>query len=290
MNPDRTVSGIQARVRPAEDADRGRLANLCHFGGYIHRHLDWRPALDWLGAAPFLLAEQGKHTLAALACPPETPGVAWVRMFAAADGAPVEKSWELLWEPARAALASLGVRHVAAIPLDSWFQSLLSDSGFQPVHDVVVLVWHGEGADPDTRKADWTIRPMQTRDLPEVQALDAAAFGDLWRISIDSLQLAFQQAAVATVAEDDRDLLGYQISTHGPYGAHLARLAVRAEVQNRGIGSGLVRDLQQRYQHPPLFQISVNTQNTNAASLALYHKAGFRATGEGYPVFQFDLP
>jgi ribosomal protein S18 acetylase RimI-like enzyme len=33
--------------------------------------------------------------------------------------------------------------------------------------------------------------------------------------------------------------------------------------------------------------VTVNTQQDNIASLSLYQKAGFRRTGEEYPVYQY---
>ncbi len=76
----------QLIVEPAEFEDRHSLANLIHFGSYVHRHLDWRPPLDWLGQTPFLIARSEGEIVGALASPPDPPNVAWIRLFAASPG------------------------------------------------------------------------------------------------------------------------------------------------------------------------------------------------------------
>jgi ribosomal protein S18 acetylase RimI-like enzyme len=37
------------------------------------------------------------------------------------------------------------------------------------------------------------------------------------------------------------------------------------------------------------WHLTVNTQADNAASLALYHKLGFRRTGEQFPVYTLQV-
>ncbi|RME89858.1 MAG: GNAT family N-acetyltransferase [Anaerolineae bacterium] len=84
-------------------------------------------------------------------------------------------------------------------------------------------------------------------------------------------------------------MVGYQISTQNALGAHLARLAVRPDVQGQGGGTALVSDLISRVLRKRLPRLTVNTQSNNHASLALYRKMGFVPTGERYPVFVYAL-
>jgi len=88
------------------------------------------------------------------------------------------------------------------------------------------------------------------------------------------------------VAEDDGQLLGYQISTATTMGGHLARLAVHPAAQGGGIGYALVHDMLSQFTRRGARQVTVNTQQDNLVSLALYQKAGFKRTGEEYPVYQ----
>jgi hypothetical protein len=40
---------INTLVRPADSTDHQQLSNLIFFEARLHRHLDWRSPLDWLG-------------------------------------------------------------------------------------------------------------------------------------------------------------------------------------------------------------------------------------------------
>jgi len=100
-----------------------------------------------------------------------------------------------------------------------------------------MLEWKGTDIPEVSFPADVVVRNMQPDDLPEVAELDAAAFKPLWQNTLDALERALSQATSAIVAEDAQGLVGYQLSTANPFGAHLARLAVRPDVQRRGVGS-----------------------------------------------------
>ncbi|MCW5876302.1 MAG: GNAT family N-acetyltransferase [Anaerolineales bacterium] len=275
-------------LRPAIEADRGRLANLLHFETYVHRHLDWRRPLDWLGQTPYLIAETSGQLGAALACPPDLPGLSWVRLFATATHLRPQDAWELLWPEARKALRGMAVHTLAALPLHDWFQRLLTGSGFYNDHDVVVLDWRPDpGATPAA--AYPALRPMTEDDLPAVGAVDQAAFSPLWQNSLEAVELAFSQAGLAAVIEEDGRIVAYQISTHSARGPHLARLATHPDYQGRGYAQALVRDVQAHVIQRDEGLLTVNTQDNNAPSLALYKKMGFKFTGEQFPVYQYDL-
>lgn len=283
------ITKVPISVRSARNQDRDQLANIIHFEAHVHRHLDWRPPLEWLGFEPYVVAEQGGKLIAALACPPDPPGVAWIRVFAATSKTETSDIWEILWQRVEEYLRAQHISTVAAIPLQEWFKTLLVNKGFTHAHNVIVLIWEESDTPLIKPKHEVNIRKMEAEDLEEVQQIDEEAFGSIWRNSLESIKLAFQQNLYATVATNDKELIGYQISTPSPIGAHLARLAVLPKTQGIGIGYSLVHDLQEKINGSKLNKISVNTQNHNASSLALYKKAGFYLTGEEYPVFEYNL-
>jgi ribosomal protein S18 acetylase RimI-like enzyme len=283
------ITQIETNVRPATQEDRQRVASLVHFESHIHRHLDWKSALDWLGDQPYLLVERNRQLVGALACPPDPPGIAWIRIFAVADTLSPSFAWQLLWPAARKALVDLDTNLLAAIPIQPWMRKLLNANGFTHTHGVVLLAWEGELPPPRRPHEKVKIRTMTRDDLPMVAEIDAQSFGHLWRNSRASLEVAYQQSVVATVAEAPRGVVGYQISTQSPLGGHLARLAVHPEEQSKGIGYALVREMQAAFIQRGVHQVTVNTQHDNDPSLALYLKTGFQPTGEEYPVYQISL-
>ena len=280
----------QNTVRSVSEDDRQQLANLVHFEAHIHRHLDWRSPLDWVGNYPYLVVERNGDILAALACPPDPPDVAWIRLFAVSSEISVENAWEELWPVAQAQLAeSTAQISAAAIPLQHWFRKVLEENNFVHTNNVVVLTWKG-GALPEVAKpAAAMIRLMNYDDLTQVEMVDTVAFGNVWQNSQSCLEVAFRQASIATVAEISGEVAGYQISTITAMGGHLARLAVKPKFQGLGVGYALVCDMLSQFERRNVGNVTVNTQDDNMISLSLYQKAGFSRSGEKFPVFQCPI-
>jgi ribosomal-protein-alanine N-acetyltransferase len=282
---------INTHVRPADPGDHQQLSNLIFFESRLHRHLDWRSPLEWLGAPFYWALEDGGQITAALACPIEAVGIAWMRLFVFTGRWSAESAWQLLWAAARQEIARAGGAKVAAIAIQPWFQDLLSATGFENPQQIVMLEWHGFASQPfPPYPANGVrIRKMTADDLPEVEKTDAASFDPLWQNPLETLRRAFAQALYATVAENENGIIGYQISTGGGQRAHLARLAVHPAVQGHGAGRALLNDLFRYITYAGISRLSVNTQSDNQASLNLYQRMGFIRTGEQYPVYTFDV-
>lgn len=281
---------ITSLVRPANLDDRQKISNLIFFETRLHRHLDWRSPLEWLGAPFYWALDDGRNLTAALACPEETAGIAWVRLFVYSAEWSAENAWTRLWQTARVEIAQAGGARVAAIAMQGWFQQALAASGFESRQSIVMLEWQGVSQPWARSEAGVQIRLMQEADLSDVRRVDAASFDPLWQNSQETLLRAFRQALIATVAVTEAGIVGYQISTGGGQRAHLARLAVQSTVQGRGVGRVLLSDLFERLVQNGIFRVSVNTQSDNDVSLRLYRQMGFVRTGEQYPVFVCDVP
>ena len=282
-------SGASRQVRPATASDQQKIADLIFFESHVHRHLDWRTPLDWLGFSPYWLLEEGRQITGAFACPPDPDSIAWIRLFAYASHLSRHSAWPPLWDAARDQLAGQGGGIVSAIATHYWFEQTLAEAHFELSGHIVMLEWLDGSARAAAVPSGTMIRSMTPQDLTLVSEVDAAAFDPLWRNSLLALTKAYAQASYASVAEKQSRIIGYQLSTGGTFGAHLARLAVVPQEQGRGIGASLVTDLIAHTQSAGGSKITVNTQADNAASLALYSRLGFRPTGEEYPVYTFPV-
>ena len=280
---------VGGQIRPADRSDQQKIADLIFFESHVHRHLDWRTPLDWLGFSPYWLLDDGRQIAAALACPPDPDSIAWIRLFAFAASLSAYSAWPPLWEAVSRQLAENGGAIVAAIATQHWFNQLLLDNHFEQAGHIVLLEWLDGTARRIALASDVHIRAMTGTDLPRVAEIDGAAFEPLWRNSLTALEKAYEQASYASVAEQDSRIVGYQLSTGGAFGAHLARLAVLPEYQGRGMGATLVGDLILHMQSAGGSKVTVNTQASNAASLALYSRLGFRRTGEQFPVYTLQV-
>ena len=280
---------VSLQVRSAVPQDQHQIANLMFFESHVHRHLDWRAPLDWLGSPMYWVIEENDRILAVFACPQDSDDVAWVRLFAHARQLSLEDAWSTLWKAAQQDIAQHGGATVALIAMHQWLSDLLIKNDFKHTQDIIMLEWKGKEIPEKSPPDGVTISEMQSGDLSEVAELDAAAFKPLWQNPLDALERALPQATSATVLADDRGLVGYQISTANPFGAHLARLAVRPDAQRQGFGSLIVADLLRRLNQKGSARLTVNTQSDNLASLALYKKLGFLQTGETFPVFCYSV-
>jgi ribosomal protein S18 acetylase RimI-like enzyme len=227
--------------------------------------------------------------LGALACPQDPPGIAWIRLFLCATPLAEAEVWPPLWEAARETIALQGGVLVAAISMQPWFEEMLLHSGFRFHQEIIMLDWQDAPVKPHDPQNGVSLRLMRPADLPAVVGVDASAFEPLWQNSFDAFKKAYAQALYATVAETSDGLIGYQLSTGNPLGAHLARLAVRPESQGSGVGAALVGDLILHLKERGRPHITVNTQGDNPASQALYKKMGFMLTGERYPVLVYQV-
>ncbi len=274
-------------IQPATRQDEREVRRLLQNAELRHEHLDWTHPLDLLDQGPFLLARSGRECVACLACSPDLPGSAWVRLFMVAPGLSPSQAWTQLWRPALDLLIEGGVSEVGALPIENRLAPMLEGAGFRRTDEVVFLAW--EAPPPPSTPAPAALRGLRLGDLPAVAAVDQLAFAPLWQLSEQSLRQAFEQAEVATVAVSDGRLVGYQVSTASSLGAHLARLAVHPDFQRRGLGSMLVSDALGQLHRRGFDRATVNTQRSNLPSLALYDRLGFRRSGLDYPVYTLSL-
>lgn len=275
-------------IKHAGFSDRASISALLSTARWQHQHFDWVSALDLLGESPFLIALDRDLVVGCLACPPDPPLVAWLRIFSiAADYSPAF-IWDQLWPKAVAEISSKHVKQAAALLSGDWLAPVLKGSNFEHTNDVIFLEYRGE-APPTPLLPLGKIRTMLPKDLEAVIELDRSAFKDIWQYSAETLRQAYKHAAIATIIEHNDEALGYQISTASIYGAHLARLAVAPQWQGRGFGKALVVDVINRFFNQGVLKVSVNTQTDNEQSLRIYRKLGFRDSGSRHPVYQLQL-
>jgi ribosomal-protein-alanine N-acetyltransferase len=241
-----------------------------------------------LGQQPFLIAEIDEMPVACLACPVDPAIVAWIRLFALRSGFNPRDIWSPLWDQAESLIVEQGARHAASIITNFRFTPLVQACQFRHTQDVIFLEWTDDSA-PASPSIPGIIRPLNHSDLPQVTHVDQTAFEDIWAYSLETMTAAFRLAAWATVVEFEGEVIAYQLTTLAPFGAHLARLAVLPEFQDRHIGRALVTDLLDWACRGGDLRISVNTQSDNIKSQRLYEKLGFTPTGLSYPVYRKDF-
>lgn len=274
-------------IRQVQIKDTSDIAFFLNQARYLHRHLDWRSSLEWLGDPFFWILEQDGRIHATFACPADPPLVSWVRLFASSAHISPDMAWEQLFETALAQTSQKPGITLAAISLHDWFERLLVRQGWTIHQHIVTLSWNGEFPPLPRMLPGATIRPILPEDLPEITELDNQAFEPLWQLSYEALQQAYEQSAFATLVQIDHQIVAYQMSTATSYNAHLARLAVLPELHGKQIGYSLVFDLLRHLERLDVGSVTVNTQQDNLNSQALYKRLGFHHTGDQFPVLVY---
>ena len=275
-------------IRRASLIDQPVLANLLVKENNIHHHLDWRTPYEWLGSQPFWVSENKGQFLAALACTQEILPAAWIRLFAVAPSIKPERAWELLFEKVLADFTIYADIQIVSLAVQNWFEEILQANHFNICQNIIVLEWNGDLPGPAQMQKGIILRRMTDSDINSVLTLDHLCFDDIWKISKKSLKLAYNQSTYSIVAELENKIVGYQISSSVLNNAHLSRLAVLPNLQRQGIAYLIVRNLLEYYFMTGISKVTVNTQDDNRASLALYSRLGFKHSGDFYPVFSFN--
>jgi len=269
-------------------SDQPGLERMLDAARWRHLHLDWIDPLLLIEETPFLKLTNGRTLLACLGCPPEIPHRAWIRVLAVSRAIELHRAWDHLWPAAVQAASGLDLHTIDILRSASWMTSLLETAGFEVTDEVVFLEL--ENVQPvSSSPPPGAIRPLTPDDLPALLSLDARAFPEPWRMSPRSLQAACRSAAYASVVEYQDEIVGYQITSHSPYSAHLSRLAVSADRTRRGLGTALTLDAMHTLSQQAPYRWTVNTQASNQPALALYQRLGFRFSGVRYPMHTIRL-
>ncbi len=185
------------QIRQAEKTDLIALQHFINSQSFLHRHLDWRDTLEWLGSQPFYVLEENRKMMAVLACPPEPPTVAWLRLFGASVNMSADRAWKLLIEPSLDVLRTRTPRPIlVSLSLRDWYEALLLRNGFYFHQDIVVFVYDEQPPAPPQLQTDITIREMTPADLPQVTTLDNLSFEPIWQLSPDDLSHALIRSSI----------------------------------------------------------------------------------------------
>ncbi len=259
----------------------------------VFDRLDWWLVEEWAASDAFIAIGREQQLHGAMLAAPVAlddinrlasarADVAWLRWCAIRDGVSATPLVRNMLQACRVALQQAGARRLMCVTEPAhWLTSYLRDLGFRHVDDVVTLA---------LRRADWRAdpralcpapeihaRPAKTSDMSVVLGVDARAFDPEWRLSAQTFVRAWRVASVLQVAEWAGQIAGYVLATRFGDEAHIARLAVSPDRQGQGIGSALLHSALGRLLDDGAVQsVTLNTQSSNAVSLALYRRFGFQ--------------
>jgi ribosomal-protein-alanine N-acetyltransferase len=139
------------------------------------------------------------------------------------------------------------------------------------------------------QEAEPALRPIRPNDVAKLANLDRLSFGDLWRYDLGNFMELLVTTSHAVIAEASGAVVGYAISDTVNGDGYLIRIAVHPDHRLRGVGSRLLSDCLNHCRSCGASKVILNTQESNAASLRLYHSFGFQRFGRRVPVLVREL-
>ena len=128
-----------------------------------------------------------------------------------------------------------------------------------------------------------SLRPMTPSDVPEVARIETAAFSTPW--SEETFRsLLGRSGAELWVAEWGDQLAAYAILWKVLDEGELANIAVRRDLQGRGIGSGLLSRMLEVAKDSGVRSLYLEVRESNGLAREMYARRGFQEIGvrKGY--------
>ena len=190
-----------------------------------------------------------------------------------------------------------GYRSVVTAALAPLDQAAFLTVGFE-VHERLHLLARALPAArppaPDL-PAGVTLRRGHQHDRDPVLRLDHQAFEPFWRLDPRGLAdaIAATPSARFRVAVADHgprpEVLGYSVIGRAAHRGYVQRLAVAPDRHRGGVGRSLLIDGLRWLERRRVRRVMVNTQERNAAALALYEREGFERQPGGLAVLSLPL-
>ncbi len=213
---------------------------------------------------------------------------AFVRGLAVRNGWRTQEGLEAVLEPAMSRLRSAGVTHLAVYGTALWLPPALLHADFERREWIVSLERHARPM-ADLPVGPVNVRPVRPGDLAALAALDGAIFEPPYQLAsgeLIELMVTTGHFVVAELAEgaDPTPLLGYGCADVLVDTGQIIRLAVHPDAQRQGIGRALLNRALAYCHGEGAQRVTINTQESNAASLRLYEQNGFRRVGRRVPL------
>ncbi len=119
---------------------------------------------------------------------------------------------------------------------------------------------------------------MQKKHLPQVAALEAAAFSDPW--SEKAFELLLGSEAVGVVAcNEEGDVKAFGSMLWAPDEGQIINIAVCSDCRRQGLGNLVLESLITLAKEKECKLLSLEVRVSNIGAIALYEKHGFTVAG-----------
>ncbi len=278
-----TIERQLTRVRAIERADTRAILHMVDQVWRVHIRLSPLELSAKIQAMPGFLAEDTVGLRGFIMVELQPPHAALIMAAGLRDTWNVKAYLDLLLPRIERVAAAEDLEALVHIGNGAWLTGGLLLKGFETREWIISYERNGLEP-PPAAPAAVGVRLAHYNDLGPIMLLDTLAFNHLWRKSMGNIQEALANADFFVVAELNGQIVGYAWCEIYRQHAHLTRLAVHPHHQGLGIGAHLLRKAIVDTQERGVNLITLNTQETNHRSRALYERFGFVYTRQRLPV------
>ncbi len=276
------------RVRTIAPGDVHNVLRMIDTAWRIHVRMPPVELGAKLGRMPGILTEDRAGVRGFMVVEPQRPYAALIIAAGLRDTWSVKPYLDLVLPEIEQVARSERLPALAHIGNVAWLVDELQEHGFKVREWIIAFERLGDALPPPPPTPAW-VRPAHYNDVPAIMALDALAFNHIWRKSAGNFSEALASADSFALAEIGGQIVGYTWYERYHQHAHLTRLAVHPGYQGRGIGAQLLHHAITDALSQGVNMITLNTQESNHRSRALYERFGFVHTQQRMPVLWKEL-
>lgn len=279
----------ETHVRPIEPGDTRAVLRLIDMAWRVYLRISPSELETKIKHIPGFLAEDHVGLRGFLIIEPMQLEVALIVGAGLRDTWSVEPYLDVLLPKAQQVAAAYDLDALVYIGNAGWLVEHLQERNFETREYIVAFERMGTSPPPVPVRTPAQLRTAHYNDLPALLALDKLAFGNIWHKTPGNFSEALAGAVSFTVALIDGQIVAYEWCEIYKEHAHLTRLAVHPHYQGRGLGAQLLHRAITDALAAGADLITLNTQEDNRRSHALYKRFGFVDTKQRMPVMWKDL-
>lgn len=133
-----------------------------------------------------------------------------------------------------------------------------------------------------------SVRPFKKEDQAKIYEIEVASFNDPWPSSFFTY-IYGKAPDLFLVAVEKGEILGYVLGelretmfsgvSYSSNMGHILNIAVKKERRNRGIGTLLIKEIENRFKGKGATQVTLEVRETNATARLFYKSRGFAEIG-----------
>lgn len=127
---------------------------------------------------------------------------------------------------------------------------------------------------------NYTIVPMNTSHIPQVEEIERACFPDPWSKKLLEDLLAEEHALTLAAVAGDGAVLGYVSLSWVLDEGYINNVAVRPDCRRMGIATALLEALRRQGAEKGLSFLTLEVRESNRGARALYAGLGFAEAGQ----------